>query len=110
MTVNNLNLGIKSKHVHIKLHGGILVNLAKIIKPLIQGVFVKKIIRKAEDSITSLINNDLNHELYIWGAETTLPNNIQVTADYAQIGESPIISEDLLRFDLNGTFFNDKSG
>lgn len=110
VTVNNLNLGIKSKHVHIKLHGGILIDLAKIVKPLIQGVFVKKIIRKAEDSITSLINNDLNHELFIWGTETALPNNIQVIADYSQIGDSPVISDNLLRFDLNGTFFNDESG
>ena len=46
--VKRLSLGVSSHHTHIKLHGDLITQIAKVLEPLLQDTFEKSIIKDVQ--------------------------------------------------------------
>lgn len=56
--------------------------------------------------MTKTINKELNDKLAVYGTQAAMPFDANIIADYGMVGDSPMIADNMLRIDVNGTFFN----
>ena len=56
-----------------------------------------------------MINKQVNSDLKLYGSQMAMSFDEDIIADYGMIGNSPSVSDKILHFDVNGTFFNVKN-
>lgn len=69
---------------------------------------MKSVVSEVEKQATEMINSEANKDLKLYGTQMAMPFDKNIIADYGMIGNSPSVSNGVLRFDVNGTFFNTK--
>ena len=107
ITVTAVEIDLDPKNVDIKLTGGAVARIAKILIPLIKDTILPAIIKKVETAIPKIINTTIDQDLAKYGTQLKIPGLAGVTLDIGQLMGSPKINTDSsFTLAVNGTFFD----
>ena len=104
ITVNKFDIDVNSKNVDIKLHGGLVTKIASVLIPLLKNSVIPAVIDNVKKTATTLIDKTLDDDLKLYGSQLILPGT-DVGFDYGQVDGSPLATNGVMSFMLNGTAF-----
>jgi len=107
LTVTAVEIDLDPKNVDIKLSGGAVAKIARILIPLIKDTILPALIKQVEAAIPKVINTTIDQDLAKYGTQLTIPGLAGLTLDIGQLMGSPKINTDSsFTLAVNGTFFD----
>lgn len=67
LTVSAVEIDLDVSNVDIKLTGGAVTKIARILIPLIKNTIIPEVIKKAEELIPTIINTTIDQDLAKYG-------------------------------------------
>lgn len=106
LNADKIDINVNSDDIDVTLTGGLVAKIANILIPLIKSSVIPSLINQVESTATSLINEQLNQDLALYGTQQQIPF-LGFDIDYAQVGGPQFTSDKVFQMGLNGTFFDE---
>jgi len=106
LKVGKLDINVNPNDIDITLTGGLVAKVANVLIPLLKSTVIPSVIQTAEQSVSDIINNQVDESLKIYGVQDEIPNLAGLTADYSQLDGPQFTSASVFQMGVNGTFFD----
>jgi len=102
-----LNIIVNPDDVDITLTGGLASRIAGVLIPYLKSTVIPDVITQVETTVTTLIDTNINADLYTYGVEVEVPELGGIMADYGQMAtHAQVTAASTLEMAVNATFFN----
>jgi len=106
LDAKKFTISINPDDIDIQLTGGLVAKIANILIPLLKNSVIPEMIQQIETTAVTMINDQVDQDLQIYGSQEEIPYLGGVTADYAQVGGPQFTAGSIFQMGVNGTFFD----